>query len=274
MIFKKSVLTGCRSHKKWMAVAGLSIALGFSDPQFAWSQSEKMTLSYHVFVHGMHVLNVNTSYALGSEQYSIDMHMKTSGFLSWFMKTDMLMKARGRFAGMAAEPETFEMHRETSDKADTKNIIYKNKIPELQSPNPAKELPSAKQRKGALDAMSMLIQLLHQVRATHRCDSSNRIFDGTRHLSIFTARTAGEQKIPSAGPFRWGKTALRCDFSWQVIKSFKDDGNPGELEKPQAGSIWFEQIDNMGLVAIRFELTTATMGQINMLLNKTPKYQP
>lgn len=245
----------------------------------ACAQTQKTNLNYHVFVHGLHVLNVKTSYSLSNEQYDVTMSMNTSGLLNWFLKTNMTMEARGRFSGLMAQPEIFDMNRQTDKKSDEKHIIYKNQVPEVQlagdvTAEDLKEIPTEQERRGALDSMSLLMQILHQFRTTNGCQGDAKVFDGSRHLSIFRSASAGEQKIPSGGPFRWGKRGMRCDFVWQVIKSFKENGEPEVLDKSQPGSIWFEKIGDAGFVAIRLELETLSMGHVSMLLNKTPAYQP
>lgn len=239
-------------------------------------QPSQTALTYSVFVHGLHVMNMQATYWLNDQQYGVAAHVKTTALFGLFMKTDLSMQAQGRFDGRIVEPEKFETQGWSRRQMRRASIVYNNAVPEVAVLEPAetdREPVSTEERKGAVDVLSALMGILHQARSTQSCQGQEKLFDGLR-LTTLSLQTAGEERLPSGGPWDWGENALRCNFVGQQVKGFRFSSDKSKLHNPQPGRVWFEKIGNLGLVAVRIELDHPKLGRINVLLSSTPHQYP
>ncbi|MFT9295598.1 MAG: DUF3108 domain-containing protein [Acetobacter orientalis] len=268
MALGRSFLGACAALGMSIAPVGLACAQEPRPPQTA--------LTYSVFVHGLHVMNIQASYWLSDQQYGVAAQVKTTALFGLFMKTDLSMQAQGRVDGRAVEPEKFTTAGWSRRSMRRATIVYKDGMPEVSVLEPAetdREPVTQEERKGAVDVLSALIGILHQARSQQSCQGQEKLFDGLR-LTTLALQTAGTVKLPSGGPWDWGETGLRCNFVGQQVKGFHFSSDKSKLHNPQPGRVWFENIGNLGLVAVRIELDHPKLGRINVLLSSTPKQYP
>lgn len=264
-------------RRKAMGVCvAFALAAGHAGVARAQTPPPQTALAYSVFVHGLHVMNIQASYWLTDQQYGVGAQVKTTALFGLFMKTDLAMQAQGRFDGQTAEPEKFDSSGWSRRRMRHATILYHDKTPEVTVMDPVetdREPVSADERQGAIDVLSTLMAILHQARSTNACQGQGKLFDGLR-LTTLSLQTAGEQRLPSGGPWDWGEIALRCDFVGQQVKGFKFSSDKSKLHNPQPGRVWFEKIGKLGLVAVRIELDHPKLGRINVLLSRTPREYP
>lgn len=269
---------------KSSAVRRIACALGIAvmtavipaSQSYGQSTSPQTAVRYRVFVHSLHVMDIQASYRLSDQQYGIAAHVKTTPLFGLFMKTDLSMQAQGRFEGQEVDPDHFETEGWSRRQQRHARIVYKDQTPEvtlLDPPETDREPVTQEERKGAMDVLAMLMGLLHQVRLTQSCQGQEKIFDGLR-LTTLSIQSVGEQKLPSGGPLDWGEAGLRCNFVGQQIKGFKFTSDKSKLHNPQPGRVWFEKIGAAGLVAVRIELDHPKLGRISVLLDGAPNQYP
>ncbi|MCP1229486.1 DUF3108 domain-containing protein [Acetobacter indonesiensis] len=274
-MLRSRLVFGLTAFKRVLSVACLAGALAFLPMRYseAAEQTPQTEVKYLVFVHGLHVMDIQATYRLDDTQYGVGAHVKTAGLFGMFMKTDLTLQARGRFAGGKIEPESFETAGWSRKRTRHAIIHYQDSTPQVALMDPVetdREPVTDEERKGAVDTLAMLMGLLHDVRSTQSCRGQEKVFDGLR-LTTLSFQSAGEQKIPSGGPLDWGEAALRCNFVGQQIKGFKFSSEKSKLRNPQPGRAWFEKIGTMGLVAVRIELDHPKLGHITVLLDGAPR---
>jgi hypothetical protein len=121
-------------------------------------------------------------------------------------------------------------------------------------------------RLNTIDTASALVQLVHVVGTTGRCETAARTFDGRRAVEI-QVMTAGEQVLEPAKDSIFAGKALRCDFTGHMISGFKLGGDREKDARPMHGSIWLAPVVPGGpAVAVRMAFETRWFGDATMYL--------
>ena len=230
-------------------------------------------VNYRVYAHGFNVMDIQASYRLSETQYGVAAHIRTGGFFGLFMKTNLQTSAQGQFAGQTAEPAAYDSVGWSRGRNRHVSLAYRDQMPVVTQLDPAetdREVVPDADKKGAIDTLAALMNLLHQVRTTQTCSGQAKVFDGMR-LSTLSMHPVGLQRLPSGGPMEWGEDALRCDFVAQQTEGFKFNSEKSKLRNPQPGRAWFEKIGEAGFVAVRVEIDHPKLGRITILLDGTPK---
>lgn len=253
--------------------AGLLLA-GLCGPA-AWAEAPlpQTVVQYRVYAHGFKVMDMQASYRLSDTQYGVAAHVKTGGFLGLFVKTNLQLSGQGLFNGQAAEPSLYDSVGWSRGRNRHVSMVYRDYVPDvtlLDPPETDREPVPDADKKGAVDILAVLMNLLHQVRSTQGCGGQSKVFDGMR-LSTLSLHFAGIQPIPAGGPLEWGKDALRCDFVAQQTEGFKFNSATSKLRNPQPGRAWFEKVGEAGLVVVRVEVDHPKMGRITIILDGAPQ---
>ncbi|MFT8473272.1 hypothetical protein [Acetobacter persici] len=253
--------------------AGFLLAGGAGPAARAEGVLPQTQVQYRVYAHGFKVMDIQASYRLSETQYGVAAHIKTGGFFGLFMKTNLQTSAQGHFNGQAVEPSAYDSVGWSRGRNRHVSLTYRDQMPEVTTLDPAEtdreSVPDA-DKKGAIDTLAVLMDLLHQVRTTQSCDGKAKIFDGMR-LSTLSMHSGGLQRIPSGGPLEWGDDALRCDFVAQQTEGFKFNSENSKLRNPQPGRAWFEKVEDAGFVAVRVEIDHPKMGRITIILDGPPQ---
>lgn len=253
--------------------AGFLLAGGSGPAARAEGVLPQTQVQYRVYAHGFKVMDIQASYRLSETQYGVAAHIKTGGFFGLFMKTNLQTSAQGHFNGLAVEPSAYDSVGWSRGRNRHVSLTYRDQLPEVTTLDPAetdRESVSDADKKGAIDTLAVLMDLLHQVRTTQSCDGKAKVFDGMR-LSTLSMHSGGLQRIPSGGPLEWGDDALRCDFVAQQTEGFKFNSENSKLRNPQPGRAWFEKVGDAGFVAVRVEIDHPKMGRITIILDGPPQ---
>ncbi|MCX2560759.1 DUF3108 domain-containing protein [Acetobacter farinalis] len=230
-------------------------------------------VKYRVYAHGFNVMDIQASYRLSESQYGITARVKTGGFFGMFMKTNLQTSAQGHFSGAEVEPALFDSAGWSRGRNRHVSVVYRDQMPEVTLIDPVetdRESVPAADKLGAIDTLSALMNLLHQVRTSQSCGGQEKVFDGMR-LSTLSIHPAGLQHIPSGGPLDWGEDALRCDFVAQQTEGFKFSSEKSKLRNPQPGRAWFEKVGEAGFVAVRVEVDHPKLGRITIVMDGPPQ---
>ena len=199
-----------------------------------------LRLSYALYGHGFHVMDVDADIRLTDSGYRISLHNHTTGLIGMLTHGDVTSIADGWFDGMRARPYGFSSSGRSRGARRVVRIGYPGGDPqvlELIPADPDRDPVAAADAARSIDAISAVASLLRAVDRTGRCDGEARIFDGLR-LSTLQARTVGEQTLPADPNSPYAGPALRCDFVGHQIGGFLHDADEAQKRLPQQGSAW------------------------------------
>ncbi|MBQ5478796.1 MAG: DUF3108 domain-containing protein [Acetobacter sp.] len=230
---------------------------------------------YTVYMHGLRAMYLDVTYSDSHLRYIAAVQGKTVGLIGLFLSGNLSMHAEGNITDRGfVKPETFTFSDDFHHREQQLQMIYKKDVPVVVKENPqdiGREVVTPQERTGAVDMLAALIEVLEQVKITHRCAEINGLlFDG-RRLSTLQVH-APQQNMPLSVDVLNvpGKETLRCDFVLHQIRGFmpSEPGKPSKLHQLQPGYIWFQNIPTMGIVVSRLELQHPKMGRIVLVLRK------
>ncbi len=238
---------------------------GGSDP------SRTIRLSYALYGHGFHVLNVVVDLRLSAQGYSVRLNDRTVGFLGFMLHTDVTSTATGRFASGGVRPVRFEStgYSRGAQRQTVLEYVDGNPTVRVLTPSePRRDQVDPARTAGSIDTLSALADMMHEVQQHGSCDGRALVFDGLR-LTQVSARTIGQQTVPPDGRSPYGGTALRCDFVSLQVGGFLHDDEEARMRKPQHGTAWVEPV-GQGLPALPVRITfeNPRLGLATMFLTK------
>ncbi|MDI2090329.1 DUF3108 domain-containing protein [Commensalibacter oyaizuii] len=233
-----------------------------------------VSLVYDVYNKGLHVITVKATYTLTPDQYSVKAHFISAGLASIVFSLDTYSTVSGIFKNEKAIPTIFNSHGK-SKKEDFHIVIDFNhgQLPIIKTLTPARDperdpLTDA-QMQHSLDIMSAMAELIYRVRTTGKCDDQFRLIDGLR-VYTFHSETVGEREMPSTWTSPYRGQALFCKAVAQQIGGLKHSRHRALMAQPQPGSIWFKNIDQVGILPVRFDFQHPKMGMVTGVLRKIP----
>ncbi len=237
----------------------------------AGAASRGIRLSYALYGHGLHVLDVVADLRLTSAGYSVVLRDHSAGLLSLMVHTDVTSIAVGRFVGDTVLPLHFEsagfsrgaMRRTVLDYPDGNPVVRV-----LTPAEPRRDPVDIAQARGSIDTLAALAELVRRVDQTGSCDGGALIFDGLR-LSRASSRGAGRQTVPQDDRSPYSGTALRCDFSSLEIGGFLHDDDEAQMRQPKTGSAWVASVlQGAPALPVRITFQSPKLGLATMFLIK------
>ncbi len=248
--------------------AGIALAV-LALPGASRAGTEGIHLSYAIYAHGFRAMLLDAGLVFDGDRYRMTMSDHTVGFVGAFITNRVASDVSGRLTGDVPHPTRFESAG-YSRGADRRTVIdYAGDHPEVSVLSPAEpkrdKVPGS-ETQGTIDSLSAVAELIREISLTDRCDGTLRVFDGAR-LTEITARTAGNVSLPATDRSPYAGTALRCDFTTQLLAGFLHDENYAQSHEMQHGSAWVAQVVPGGPpVPIRVEFTTPEHGSISIYL--------
>ncbi len=233
--------------------------------------SRAIRLSYTLYGHGFHVLNVVVDLRLTGQGYSVRLNDRTAGFLGLMLHTDVTSTATGRFDSGGVRPVRFEStgYSRGAQRQTVLDYVDGNPAVRVLTPSePRRDRVDPAQTVGSIDTLSAMADMMHEVQQHGSCDGRALVFDGLR-LTQVSARTVGQQTVPPDGRSPYGGTALRCDFVSLQIGGFLHNEEEARLRKPQHGTAWVAPV-GQGLPALPVRITfeNPKLGLATMFLTK------
>jgi hypothetical protein len=237
----------------------------------ASSPAAPLRLSYVLYGHGFHVMDVDADVELTPAGYRISLHNRTAGLVGVLVHTDVTSIAVGRFDGARAQPSGFTSSGQSRGAQRVARIAYPDGVPQVLELTPVdhdRDPVAASATIGSIDALSAVAALVHAVDQTGQCDGEARIFDGLR-LSTLQARTIGEQALPPSSNSPYAGPALRCDFTGRQIGGFLHNADAARLHRPQQGSAWLARpIPGGPRLPIRVTFENPRFGRATLFLTR------
>ncbi len=243
----------------------------------AWAQpsasdaSRTIRLSYTLYGHGLHVLNVVVDLRLSGQGYSVRLNDRTAGFLGLMLHTDVTSTATGRFASGGVRPVRFESagYSRGAQRRTVLEYVDGNPAVRVLTPSePRRDRVDPAQTAGSIDTLSAIADMVHEVQQDGRCDGHALVFDGLR-LTQVSARTVGRQTVPQDDRSPFGGTALRCNFVSLQVGGFLHNDEEARMRRPQHGTAWVASV-GQGLpeMPVRISFENPKLGLATMFLSK------
>ncbi len=250
----------------------LAAAAPAASAQSAGSEASRaIRLSYTLYSHGFHVLNVVVDLRLSGQDYAVRLNDRTAGFLGLMLHTDVTSTVTGRFAAGGVRPSHFESAGYSRGAQRRTVLDYPDGNPTvrvLTPSEPRRDRVDPAQSIGSIDTLSAMADLVHQVQQDGRCDGHALVFDGLR-LSQVSANTAGRQTVPQDARSPFGGAALRCDFVSLQTGGFLHNDEEARLREPQHGTAWVASVgEGLPALPVRITFENPKLGLATMFLTK------
>ena len=240
-------------------------------PGVAVAQSPtSLHLSYDTYAAGLEVAKVAAGFGLGPYSYQMNLAYQTTGLVEVFNRGHQLSTVSGTWHG--AQPEPFRFFGEGVWRGQHRiaHIDYEHGTPivrQLVPPNEAeRETVPDTLRENTIDTLSALMELIHNVGNTGRCETKVRTYDGRRATEI-RASTVGEEVLEQTSRSTFVGRALRCDFAGRLLSGAKFDDDRDEDGKTMHGSAWLAPAISGGPpVPVRMTFETRWFGDATMYL--------
>ncbi len=230
---------------------------------------------YTGYAHGVVVLRMHASVALGPKSYGLTLGYHTAGIIGVLVHSAVDSSVQGFFgANGAPDPLRFSSAGTISGQARRTILTYKDGSPQIDAlePPPSSErepVPPGDQAH-TIDTLSAIAGLLHQVATTGRCEGSVRTFDGQR-LGDVTATTVGEEMLPPSDRSSFSGRTLRCDFVGHQLAGFKRSEDVKELAKPQKATAWLASLQpGQPMMPVRVMFEHRVLGETTLYINPAP----
>jgi hypothetical protein len=177
---------------------------------------------YDVYVGGVHLIDGHFVFQQEHARYRVTAHVATHGFWNWAFPWHAEMSTNGRINGARFEPE---VHNNTAAWGDVSKTIFmrfdkrRNVTLEFipyEKPDDNREIVTAEQRRGSLDPLSVIVQLLGDLAVNKSCVATEPAFDGKRRFDLIGEdRGRGDTDPQGYGIYKGG--ARLCDIHFTMI---------------------------------------------------------
>ncbi|MFA5040225.1 MAG: DUF3108 domain-containing protein [Bdellovibrionales bacterium] len=177
--------------------------------------------TYDVYVGGFHFITAQIWFEEQKNAYRVVVKANTRGLWGKFFPWNTVLDARGRINGLRFEPKEYSGHDEWDYKPKVTKLHFRRGgkvIPEFDPPNTDKnrEIVTDAQKKGSLDPVTALLQMLANVAVKKSCAIPVPVFDGKRRFDI-TGRDAGDDYTDSDGYGIYNGKARLCGADFKMI---------------------------------------------------------
>ncbi|MBR0559610.1 DUF3108 domain-containing protein [Neokomagataea anthophila] len=267
------------SNRTWRHVIAAAVSLS-AFTSTVWAQDSTPISgpvsaheSFAAYVHDLHALNADVSFATQPWGYGGNAHIRSIGMIGWFVRMDVTARMEGHFGpGNTVAPILYDSAGLSRGAQRHVHLDYQNNTPTVtvhtppetdRDPVPSSTLP------GTIDTFSGMVRLLQTMRNTGQCNGSANVFDGAR-LTHITVHGPVADNVPTDHDQLETGAALRCDFVGQQVAGFiKDSPNRAKMASPQPGAVWFKNVQGFGLLPVRVEFEHPKLGHISLVL-QTP----
>ncbi len=228
--------------------------------------------AYDTYAAGLHVANVEAGFGFGPWSYQVQLAYHTTGLVGFFFRGHQLNTVTGSWDDAQPAPHEFfgdglwrGLHRITL-------IDYDRGMPvvrDLEPPNETErqDVPPDL-RAHTVDTLSALAELMRNVAASGRCETTVRTYDGRRVTEV-TARTVGKETLAPTDRSAFSGQALRCDFEGRMLAGFLLGDSDEAHRRPLHGSAWLaEAVPGTLPMPVRMTFETRWFGDATMYLTK------
>ena len=200
-------------------------SLAFAKPAAPQAQAipmiQPITVTYNVYVGGVHLMSADVTFEERAGRYRARVTGKTAGIWYKLFPWDTELKVNGAIRKDRFVPAEFYTHDVWGHKAKSvwlhfqKNGDVKTAF-DPPADNKKQEPVTAEQRRGSLDPISGLLQLLAHVAVHDDCDVTVPIFEGHRRFDI-TGMDVGHEEIDEEDYGAFKGDARTCDAAFNMV---------------------------------------------------------
>ena len=225
---------------------------------------------YLAFAAGLNVIAMDAQFDVSPTAYRLQIDYRTTGTFGLFVRSEQATTVTGTFVAGRAVPRQFVSGGVLRGEPRKTDIEYRLGQPEVRAlvpPNDKeREGVPDEQRRGTIDTLSAIAQVMEQVSRTGRCEGDVRTFDG-RRLATLRAWTVGTEVIPPSSISSFSGPAVHCEFEGRQVGGFMLDEDRAKLQEPQRGSAWFAAVKPGGpALPVRISFRTRWFGEATMYL--------
>ena len=226
---------------------------------------------YTGYAHGLTVLKLHASIALGPRSYGLSLGYHTAGLIGMVANSSVESSVQGYFAADGtAQPLRFSSAGTMNGTPRRTVLTYKAGSPEIDAleppPDSERDPVPAGDEAHTIDTLSAIAALLHQVATTGRCDGTVRTFDGQR-LGEIRATTVGDDTLPHSDRSPFSGHTLRCDFVGRQLGGFKRSEDQAAIRKPHSGTAWLAALQpGQPMVPVKVIFDHRVLGQTTMYI--------
>lgn len=252
------------------ALLFLSSFLGFTTFAYGQDVPKNVHLVYDVYNKNMHVVTIEADYQLNTEKYNVQTHFYSAGFASFFFHLNTHSNVNGIFKNNHVYPGLFTSkgYSRGTDRTAVIDFNYGKSITVKELTPPREEnrdiIPET-QIQNSIDMISAMTDLIYRVRTTGKCEDNFNFFDGVRLFS-FRSWTGEIGEIPSTWTSPYRGSALLCNGVIKQTGGLKQSHNRAKMAKEQPGTLWFQNIDGIGLLPVRFQFLHPKVGTVIAIL--------
>ena len=203
------------------------LAAGCATTALAESQPAGNTLNVGYTIAFWDIPFGQTSYEgkFAADGYDAKSHFETSGIVSLFWNSKIDATANGAIHAHEIAPVLYDSYsQDHSSKMQRVKVSFENDDPTTFADPPyntTKYPVSEEQKKGALDPMSAITQILTGIKADEKnpCGSGAQIFDGRRRYDVSFSYLKDEPVKLANGV--WSGTAHLCQAHYNQIAGYK-----------------------------------------------------
>lgn len=201
-----------------------------------------VVVTYDVYVGGVHFLTADVLFEEQKQKYHSIVKAHTYGFWYKMLPWDTRLDASGNIVGDHFVPVEFHTRDVFKNKPKTTRLVFDGKgniTPEFDPPSHDENRDSvtADQRRGALDPVTALLQMLASSAIQKNCAVTVPVFDGKRRFDI-AATDSGMDTIDEEGYSVYKGPARICDATFNMVAGAWKEGEKSgfwKLNEKEAG---------------------------------------
>ena len=227
---------------------------------------------FATYAAGLHIADVEAGFGLGPWSYQVQLAFQTTGLVGFFLRGHQWTTVTGSWDDAQPAPHEFYGDGEWHGLHRITLIDYDQGVPEIRTLVPPDEterqkVPPALQVK-TVDTLSAVAELMRNVGASGRCETTVRTYDGRRVTEVAAHTVGTEILAPTDRSMFSGKT-LRCDFEGRMLAGFLIGDTDEAHRRPLHGSAWLAQVvPGAAPMPVRMTFETRWFGDATMYLTK------
>ncbi len=180
------------------------------------------TVKYEVYVGGLHFVTSSFLFANSGGRYRVKALASTDGFWHFMFPWDAEIVSEGLVSGDRFLPQVYD--NSSVWRGDTKTISMKYKenreidleVNPPDKPSAKRNIVTTEERRGAMDPLAGIVQMLGDLAVGGTCSSTAPVFDGSRRFDL-VGIDAGWEEIDPDGYGVYKGRARVCEVGFKMI---------------------------------------------------------